>query len=162
MLFKPFEGSLLSAHYPQPQVPKLTGICWEWVCIFRLSSSVYLRELCKHTQLLPHTDLQHTHPRTHTHQSGLQCPAFAAYFHSSHLLPTGHIVSPTGLCRASKFEWNWVNVPTCEIWLKECIFIDLKWAHYNTVSSHLLSYVSINQKSKSDPKPRIIQCGVTI
>lgn len=64
LLFKPFEDSLRSAHYTQPQVSKLSGICWVWVCIFRLSSSVYLRDLSKHTQLLLHTDLQHIH--THT------------------------------------------------------------------------------------------------
>lgn len=60
--FKPFEDALLSAHYPQPQVSKLTGICWVWVCIFRLSSSVY------------HTDLQHTH------WSGLQCTLILLIF----------------------------------------------------------------------------------
>lgn len=65
LLFKPFEDSLLSAYYPQPQVSKLSGICWLWVCIFRLSSLVYLRGLSKHTCLLLHTDRQHL--------SGLHC-----------------------------------------------------------------------------------------
>lgn len=76
LLFKPFEDSLRSAHYPQPQVSKLSGICWVWVCIFRLSSSVYLRDLSKHTQLLLHTDFQHIH----THSSGLQCTLILLIF----------------------------------------------------------------------------------
>lgn len=54
-----FEDSIPSAHHPRPQVPRLTGICWVWARVFKLSSLVYLRDLCKHTQLLPHADPAH-------------------------------------------------------------------------------------------------------
>ncbi len=90
---------------------------------------------CVNTHNYCHTQTYNspTHTHTHRHQSGLQCPAFEAHFHSSHLLPTGHIVSPTGLCWASELEWNWVNAPTCEIWLRESIFIH----HLATISRDL-------------------------
>lgn len=66
--------NLLKTHSSQHIIlshrcPSLLGIYWVWVRIFRLSSSVYLRE-------------------PHTWPSGLQCPASAAHFHSSYLLPS--------------------------------------------------------------------------
>ena len=33
------------------QMSEPAGICWAWVCVFRLSSSVYLRDRSKYTEL---------------------------------------------------------------------------------------------------------------
>lgn len=74
----------------------------ELVCIFSLSSSVYLRDLCKHTHtlVLPHTDLQHTH-------GVVSAQDFQCIF--TRLIFCQQDISPAGLCWASQLEWNWVN-----------------------------------------------------